>query len=247
MEEKKERKAVAKKIFEPMMKEWKPISPKMPEPEPEEVVEEIVETEEVVEEIPAIPEAEPVVDEEPHSRVALSDNKSGLGMGWYVVHTYSGYENKVKANIEKAIENRHLENEILEVRVPLQDVVEMKDGVEKSSQKKLFPGYVLLHMDADNNDAWYVVRNTRGVTGFVGPGSKPVPLTEEELRALDFGNEINVEFAEGDVISVTAGVWKDTVGTVQKIDVTRQTVTINVEMFGRETPVEINFSDVKKL
>ena len=247
MEEKKERKAVAKKIFEPMMKEWEPISPKMPEPEPEEVVEEIVETEEVVEEIPAIPEAEPVVDEEPHSRVALSDDKSGLGMGWYVVHTYSGYENKVKANIEKAIENRHLENEILEVRVPLQDVVEMKDGVEKSSQKKLFPGYVLLHMDADNNDAWYVVRNTRGVTGFVGPGSKPVPLTEEELRALDFGNEINVEFAEGDVISVTAGVWKDTVGTVQKIDVTRQTVTINVEMFGRETPVEINFSDVKKL
>ena len=242
MEEKKERKAVAKKIIEPMMKEWEPISPKMPVPEPEEVAEEIVETEEVVEQI----EEEPV-DNEPRSRVALSDNKSGLGMGWYVVHTYSGYENKVKANIEKAIENRHLENEILEVRVPLQDVVEVKDGVEKSSQKKLFPGYVLLHMDADNNDAWYVVRNTRGVTGFVGPGSKPVPLTEEELRALDFGNEIDVEFAEGDVISVTAGVWKDTVGTVQKIDVTRQTVTINVEMFGRETPVEINFTDVKKL
>ena len=244
MEEKKERKAVAKKIIEPMMKEWEPISPKMPVPEPEEVVEEIVEPEEVVEPVEAIEEP---VDNEPRSRVALSDNKSGLGMGWYVVHTYSGYENKVKANIEKAIENRHLENEILEVRVPLQDVVEVKDGVEKSSQKKLFPGYVLLHMDADNNDAWYVVRNTRGVTGFVGPGSKPVPLTEEELRALDFGNEIDVEFAEGDVISVTAGVWKDTVGTVQKIDVTRQTVTINVEMFGRETPVEINFSDVKKL
>lgn len=243
MEEKKERKAVAKKIIEPMMKEWEPISPKMPVPEPEEVVEEVVEPEEAAVE----PVEEEPVDNEPRSRVALSDNKSGLGMGWYVVHTYSGYENKVKANIEKAIENRHLENEILEVRVPLQDVVEVKDGVEKSSQKKLFPGYVLLHMDADNNDAWYVVRNTRGVTGFVGPGSKPVPLTEEELRALDFGNEINVEFAEGDVISVTAGVWKDTVGTVQKIDVTRQTVTINVEMFGRETPVEINFSDVKKL
>lgn len=246
MEEKKERKAVAKKIIEPMMKEWEPISPKMPVSEPEEVVEKVVETEEVMDEAMEEIVEEPV-DNEPHSKVALSDNKSGLGMGWYVVHTYSGYENKVKANIEKAIENRHLENEILEVRVPLQDVVEVKDGVEKSSQKKLFPGYVLLHMDADNNDAWYVVRNTRGVTGFVGPGSKPVPLTEEELRALDFGNEINVEFAEGDVISVTAGVWKDTVGTVQKIDVTRQTVTINVEMFGRETPVEINFSDVKKL
>lgn len=191
-------------------------------------------------------EEEPV-DEEPHSRVALSDNKSGLGMGWYVVHTYSGYENKVKANIEKAIENRHLENEILEVRVPLQDVMELKDGVEKTSQKKMFPGYVLLHMDADNNDAWYVVRNTRGVTGFVGPGSKPVPLTEEELKALDFGVDTTVEFAEGDVISVTAGVWKDTVGTVQKIDASRQTLTINVEMFGRETPVEINFADVKKM
>ncbi len=189
----------------------------------------------------------PPVEEEPHSRVALSDNKSGLGMGWYVVHTYSGYENKVKANIEKAIENRHLENEILEVRVPLQDVMELKNGVEKTTQKKMFPGYVLLHMDADNNDAWYVVRNTRGVTGFVGPGSKPVPLTEAELKALDFGVDTTVEFAEGDVISVTAGVWKDTVGTVQKIDAARQTVTINVEMFGRETPVEINFTDVKKM
>ena len=156
----------------------------------------------------------PPVEEEPHSRVALSDNKSGLGMGWYVVHTYSGYENKVKANIEKAIENRHLENEILEVRVPLQDVMELKNGVEKTTQKKMFPGYVLLHMDADNNDAWYVVRNTRGVTGFVGPGSKPVPLTEAELKALDFGVDTAVEFAEGDVISVTAGVWKDTVGAL---------------------------------
>ncbi len=195
----------------------------------------------------AMPEAPEPIDEEPHSRVALSDNKSGMGMGWYVVHTYSGYENKVKANIEKAIENRHLENEILEVRVPLQEVMEVKNGVEKSTQKKLFPGYVLLHMDADNNDAWYVVRNTRGVTGFVGPGSKPVPLTDEELRALDFGNEVALEYAEGDVIHVVAGVWKDTVGTIQKIDAGRQTVTINVEMFGRETPVEIHFSDIKKM
>ena len=165
---------------------------------------------------------------------------------WYVVHTYSGYENKVKANIDKTIENRHLEDQILEVRVPMQEVVETKNGAQKASLKKMFPGYVMIHMIM-NDDTWYVVRNTRGVTGFVGPGSKPVPLTEEELKALDFGNEIDVEFAEGDVISVTAGVWKDTVGSVQKIDATRQTVTINVEMFGRETPVEIHFSDVKKL
>lgn len=232
MEEKKERKAVAKKLITPTMKEWQPVSPQMPanagaEMEQEAAIEDAAaEDIEIEIEEPAALEEIPAIEEEPHSRVALSDNKSGMGMGWYVVHTYSGYENKVKANIEKAIENRHLENEILEVRVPLQDVVEVKDGVEKSSQKKLFPGYVLLHMDADNNDAWYVVRNTRGVTGFVGPGSKPVPLTEEELKALDFGNEISVEFAEGDVISVIAGVWKDTVGTVQKIDVGRQTVTI---------------------
>ena len=166
---------------------------------------------------------------------------------WYVVHTYSGYENKVKAKSEKAIENRHLENEILEVKVPLTDVTELKDGTEKTSQKKMFPGYVLLHMDADNNDAWYVVRNTRGVTGFVGPGSKPVPLTDEELRALDFSVEVTVDFQEGDAISVIAGVWKDTVGVIQKMDINRKTVTINVEMFGRETPVEINFADIKKL
>lgn len=251
MEEKK--RAVAKKLITPNMQEWLPVSPKMPEKPLEETVESEADAGgiEISEELPEEVEMETMppepVEEEPHSRVALSDNKSGLGMGWYVVHTYSGYENKVKANIEKAIENRHLENEILEVRVPLQDVMELKNGVEKTSQKKMFPGYVLLHMDADNNDAWYVVRNTRGVTGFVGPGSKPVPLTEAELKALDFGVDTTVEFVEGDVISVTAGVWKDTVGTVQKIDASRQTLTINVEMFGRETPVEINFADVKKM
>ena len=107
---------------------------------------------------------------------------------WYVVHTYSGYENKVKANIEKTIENRHLEDQILEVRVPMQDVVELKDGASRSVQKKMFPGYVLINMIM-NDDTWYVVRNTRGVTGFVGPGSKPVPLTEEEMRPLGIHSE----------------------------------------------------------
>ena len=129
---------------------------------------------------------------------------------WYVVHTYSGYENKVKANIEKTIENRHLEEEILEVRVPMQDVVEMKNGAKKNVQKKLFPGYVLINM-VMNDDTWYVVRNTRGVTGFVGPGSKPVPLTEAEMKPLGIKVEnITVDFAEGDTIAVVAGVWKDT-------------------------------------
>ncbi|MBQ2934605.1 MAG: transcription termination/antitermination factor NusG [Lachnospiraceae bacterium] len=166
---------------------------------------------------------------------------------WYVVHTYSGYENKVKANIEKTIENRHLEEEILEVRVPMQDVVELKNGARKTVQKKMFPGYVLINM-VMNDDTWYVVRNTRGVTGFVGPGSKPVPLTEAEMKPLGIKTEnVSVDFAEGDTIAVVAGVWKDTVGVVQRMDFGKQTATINVELFGRETPVEISFAEVRKM
>lgn len=166
---------------------------------------------------------------------------------WYVVHTYSGYENKVKANIEKTIENRHLEDEILEVRVPMQDVMEMKNGARKTVQKKMFPGYVLINM-VMNDDTWYVVRNTRGVTGFVGPGSKPVPLTEAEMKPLGIKMEnVSVDFAEGDTIAVVAGVWKDTIGVVQRIDFGKQVATINVELFGRETPVEISFAEVRRM
>ena len=141
---------------------------------------------------------------------------------WYVVHTYSGYENKVKADIEKTIENRNLHDEILEVRVPMQEVVEMKNGARKTVQKKMFPSYVLINM-VMNDETWYVVRNTRGVTGFVGPGSKPVPLTEAEMKPLGIKTE-NVS-----------------------IDFGKQTATINVELFGRETPVEIGFDEVRKM
>ena len=166
---------------------------------------------------------------------------------WYVVHTYSGYENKVKANIDKTIENRHLEEQILEVRVPMQEVVELKNGVQKASQKKMFPGYVLIHMIM-NDDTWYVVRNTRGVTGFVGPGSKPVPLTDEEMIPLGIKQDnIVVDFVEGESIKVVSGAWADTVGVIQSLNVQKQSLTINVELFGRETPVEISFADVKKL
>lgn len=167
---------------------------------------------------------------------------------WYVAHTYSGYENKVKANIEKIIENnKQLAEQILEVRVPMQDVVEVKNGAKKTVQKKMFPGYVLINM-VMNDDTWYVVRNTRGVTGFVGPGSKPVPLTEAEMKPLGIKTEnVSIDFGEGDSIAVVAGVWKDTVGIVQKLDYGKQTATINVEMFGRETPVEISFAEVRKL
>ena len=166
---------------------------------------------------------------------------------WYVVHTYSGYENKVKANIDKTIENRHLEDQILEVRVPMQEVVEMKNGSRKTVSKKLFPGYVLVNM-VMNDDTWYVVRNTRGVTGFVGPGSKPVPLSDEEMKPLGIKTDtMVVSFKEGDMVAVVAGVWKDTVGVVRKMDYSKQLATINVELFGRETPVEISFDEMSKM
>ena len=166
---------------------------------------------------------------------------------WYVVHTYSGYENKVKMDIEKTIENRKLHDQILEVSVPMQSVVEIKNGVEKAADKKMFPGYVLIHM-VMNDDTWYVVRNTRGVTGFVGPGSKPVPLSEEEMAGLGFtAPDVVVDFMVGDAVVVTAGAWKDTVGLIKTINEAKKTITINVEMFGRETPVELAFTEVKKM
>ena len=166
---------------------------------------------------------------------------------WYVVHTYSGYENKVKANIDKTIENRHLEDQILEVRVPLEDVVEMKNGVQKVSQKKMFPGYVLIHMIM-NDDTWYVVRNTRGVTGFVGPGSKPVPLTDAEMAPLGISSEkVQIDYEVGDAVRVVSGAWEETVGIIRSINQAKQSVTIGVEMFGRETAVEISVLDIRRM
>lgn len=166
---------------------------------------------------------------------------------WYVVHTYSGYENKVKVDIEKTIENRGLQDQILEVSVPMLPVVELKNGVEKKADKKMFPGYVLINM-VMNDDTWYAVRNTRGVTGFVGPGSKPVPLSDEEIASLGFrGEDVQMDYEVGDMVVVISGAWKDTVGAIKSINEAKKTITINVEMFGRETPVELNFTEVKKM
>ena len=171
---------------------------------------------------------------------------------WYVVHTYSGYENKVKADIEKTIENRNLQDQIHEVMIPLQTVMEEKNGEKKPVQKKVFPAYVLINM-VMNDQTWYVVRNTRGVTGFVGPGSKPVPLTPAEIKSLGItlpGTEAPkpvVQFAGkvGDQVMILSGAWENTVGEITAINDGKQCLTINVEMFGRETPVEIGFTDVK--
>ena len=165
---------------------------------------------------------------------------------WYVVHTYSGYENKVKANIEKSIQNLHLEDQILSVEVPLEDVVEVKNGKKKTVQRKLFPGYVLLQMDM-NDETWYVVRNTRGVTGFVGPESKPVPLTETEMAKMGLRPEtIEIDYEVGDMVQVISGVWENKVGQIRAINMSKQTVTVGMDMFGRDTAVEISFYDIKK-
>ena len=171
---------------------------------------------------------------------------------WYVAHTYSGYENKVKADIENTIVNRNLQDQILEVYVPMQEVEREGKDSKKLVQQKMFPAYVLIKMFM-NDDTWYVVRNTRGVTGFVGPGSKPVPLTPAEIKSLGItlpGTEAPkpvVQFAGkvGDQVMILSGAWENTVGEITAINDGKQCLTINVEMFGRETPVEIGFTDVK--
>ena len=152
----------------------------------------------------------------------------------------------MKADIENTIVNRNLQDQILEVYVPMQEVEREGKDKKKLVQQKMFPAYVLIKMFM-NDDTWYVVRNTRGVTGFVGPGSKPVPLTEEEMMPLGIQKpDIEVDFAEGDMVVVTGGAWKDTAGVITGINMQKQTVTINVELFGRETPVEISFTEIKK-
>ena len=167
-------------------------------------------------------------------------------VNWYVVHTYSGYENKVKANIEKTIENRHLEDQILEVRVPMEEVVEVKNGTKKQVLRKLFPGYVLINMIM-NDDTWYVVRNTRGCTGFVGPASKPVPLTAEEVEKMgvEKAAPLTVDFNVGDTVQITAGPLEGFMGLVEAIDTENFKVKLKVNMFGRETPAEVEIGQVE--
>lgn len=164
---------------------------------------------------------------------------------WYVVHTYSGYEKKVQANIEKLIENRKLQDQIVEVIVPLYKVLEDKNGTRKEVEKKLFPGYVLLKMIM-NDETWYVVRNTRGVTGFVGPGSKPVPLSEAEIKTMGIDIDlIQIDVAIGDTVTVTSGPFEGSVGVVKEIHDHRRTVIVSLSIFGRETPVELDFSHME--
>ncbi len=176
----------------------------------------------------------------------MSDNANAK---WYVIHTFSGYEKKVQANIEKTVENRNLHDLILEIKVPMEEVVETKEGTneQKTVLRKTFPGYVMVKMIM-TDDSWYVIRNTRGVTGFVGPASKPVPLTDEEVFAMGIERKvINIDFEVGSSVRVCEGPLADFVGVVEEINTEKQLVRVIVSMFGRETPVELDFSQVEVL
>ncbi|MCR5636060.1 MAG: transcription termination/antitermination protein NusG [Clostridiales bacterium] len=164
---------------------------------------------------------------------------------WYVVHTYSGYENKVKSNLEKTVENRGLQDLISDVRVPTEIVVETVDGKQKEVERKIFPGYVFVKM-VYTDDTWHVVRNIRGCTGFVGPASKPVPLSEEEVRKMGVETRVvEVNYAEGDSVRIIDGPLDNFIGTVETLNVEKNLVKVIVSMFGRETPVELELTQVE--
>ena len=167
---------------------------------------------------------------------------------WYVAHTFSGYENKVASNIQTVVENRNLHDLIQEVSVPTETVVEIKeDGSKKEVERKIFPSYVLVKM-VMNDDTWYVVRNIRGCTGFVGPESKPVPLTDEEVKKLGVEKvSVEVAYAEGDIVNVTDRPLEGFSGTVDSVDVSKNSVQVTISMFGRETAVEFELDQLEKV
>ncbi len=165
---------------------------------------------------------------------------------WYVAHTYSGYENKVKESIEKTVENRGLSNLIMDVKVPVEDVIEKRGDKEKAVQRKIFPGYVVIKMIM-TDESWYVVRNTRGVTGFVGPGSKPVSLSDSEVEKMGVEEvrRAEIRFSKGDLVEIKAGPMEGFSGSIDTIDQETGTLSVIVSMFGRETPVSINYTQVE--
>ena len=177
----------------------------------------------------------------------MSQEKEDLVPRWYVVHTYSGYENKVKTDLEKTIKNRELEDYFFEIIVPMEEQIEIKDGQRKTNLKKVFPGYVLIKMIVTEK-TWYIVRNTRGVTGFVGSGTDPIPLTDEEIKKMGFEQvEVNVDYDINDSVRIVDGPLTDFTGIVTELSKEKHKVKVLVSMFGRETPVELEFSQVQKI
>jgi len=181
---------------------------------------------------------------------SLESTDTGLGDSeakWYVVHTYSGHENKVKVNIEKIVENRGMQDLILDIVVPTEDRVEIKDGQRKIKTKKMFPGYVIVKMII-TNESWYLVRNTQGVTGFVGHGSDPIPLSNDEVRRMGIEKVwIDLDVEPGDTVKVINGPFESFMGVVDEVKMEKQTLRVIVSMFGRDTPVELEFGQVDKM
>lgn len=170
---------------------------------------------------------------------------------WFVIHTYAGYENKVKDNLEKRAESMHMEDHIFRVIVPMEDEIQIKDGRKKVVQRKVFPGYVLVEMILTDH-SWYVVRNTSGVTGFVGAGNKPVPLQEEEINAIleQMGvieGHVKIQFSVGESVRVKEGPFENFIGVVDELFPDKGKLKVSVSMFGRETPVELEFYQVEKI
>ena len=165
---------------------------------------------------------------------------------WYVVHTYSGYENKVKANLEKSVENNGLQHLIHEVSIPVEEVVEIRNGKRRVVQRKIFPSYVMVKMIM-TDEAWYIVRNTRGVTGFVGPGSRPIPLDNAEIEATLNRAAVSIDIAVGEEVRVLSGPFADHVGKVEDIDTIRQKISVVVSMFGRDVPIEVDYDQVLRV
>ncbi len=176
----------------------------------------------------------------------MSQKEENLEPRWYVVHTYSGYENKVKTDLEKTVKNRELQDYFFDIVVPMEEQIEIKNGKTKTNIKKVFPGYVLVKMIV-TEESWYIVRNTRGVTGFVGSGTDPIPLTDEEIRSMGFEDvPVTVDYEVGESVKVLAGPLEGFIGVVQEINKEKGKVKVLVSMFGRETPVELEFSQVQK-
>jgi transcription termination/antitermination factor nusG len=177
----------------------------------------------------------------------MSQKDYDLEPRWYVVHTYSGYENKVKTDLEKMIKNRELQNYFFDIIVPMEEQIEIKDGKTKTNLKKVFPGYVLVKMIV-TEQTWYIVRNTRGVTGFVGSGTDPIPLTDSEIRKMGFDiQSFNINYEVNDQIRVITGPFENFTGTVISINKEKHKVKVMISMFGRETPVEVDFTEVEKI
>ena len=166
---------------------------------------------------------------------------------WYVVHTYSGYENKVKTDLEKTLQNRDLQDYIFKIVIPMEEQIEIKKGKTKKNLRKVFPGYVLIKMIV-TEETWYIVRNTRGVTGFVGSGTDPIPLTDSEIRKMGFDiQSFNINYEVNDQIRVITGPFENFTGTVISINKEKHKVKVMISMFGRETPVDVDFTEVEKI